>query len=281
MREALAGVHFVEHGLSPYMVDPRGVSTSHGLSVVVASLLGLVSERDRSAWWAMAAVPGGACAHSALNGVLLDRAWEAAEAMESGRLPFLLATPTWHTGALDAAELVERLRVYRESGAVPGPADFAQALLRVRRCGAPRGRVRRGGRGAGHRGGRPAGRVAPGGRAGGPGAAASGDRRLPSLGGQLVAAVGHRGASGAPRDAGAGGDPARLPAGVPLAGPGAAPPGPAVLPLGAGALLALDGDVAEDPETLAAWLLPDLLFAADEGSGGPSASCRRWPRARA
>ncbi|CAM5662828.1 hypothetical protein SCALM49S_07564 [Streptomyces californicus] len=70
---------------------------------------------------------GGACAHSALNGVLLNRAWEAAEAMESGRLPFLLATPTWHTGALDAAELVERLRVYRESGAVPGPADFAGA----------------------------------------------------------------------------------------------------------------------------------------------------------
>ncbi|NEE31075.1 hypothetical protein G3M53_37245, partial [Streptomyces sp. SID7982] len=50
LREALAGVHFVEHGLSPYMVDPQAVSTSHGLVVVVASLLGLVSERDRVAW---------------------------------------------------------------------------------------------------------------------------------------------------------------------------------------------------------------------------------------
>ncbi|MFH8438137.1 DUF6493 family protein [Streptomyces sp. NPDC018007] len=140
LREALAGVHFVEHGLSPYMVDPRAVSTSHGLSVVVASLLGLVSERDRVAWRAKAVVTGSdACAHAALNGVLLDRAWEAAEAAAERRVPFLLATPTWHTGALEAAELVERLRIYGESGAAPGRADFAQALLRVRRGGGPGG----------------------------------------------------------------------------------------------------------------------------------------------
>ncbi|MFI2469603.1 DUF6493 family protein [Streptomyces globisporus] len=138
LREALAGVHFVEHGLSPYMVDPRGVSTSHGLSVVVASLLGLVSERDRVAWRAKTVVTGAdACAHAALNGVLLDRVWEASEAMSVGRVPFLLATPTWHTGAVEAAELVERLRTYRDLDVHPGPADFAQALLRVRRGGGP------------------------------------------------------------------------------------------------------------------------------------------------
>ncbi|MFJ5046441.1 DUF6493 family protein [Streptomyces sp. NPDC088719] len=136
LREALAGVHFVEHGLGPYMVDPRSISTSHGISVVVASLLGLVSERDRVAWRAKTTVKGAdACAHAALNGVLLDRAWEAAETMAAGEAPFLLATPTWHTGAIEAAELVERLRSYRELGARPGPADFAQALLRVRRGG--------------------------------------------------------------------------------------------------------------------------------------------------
>ncbi|NEE17792.1 hypothetical protein G3M58_66440, partial [Streptomyces sp. SID7499] len=50
LRETLAGVYFVEHGLGPYMVDPRSISTSHGTSVVVASLLGLVSDRDRVAW---------------------------------------------------------------------------------------------------------------------------------------------------------------------------------------------------------------------------------------
>lgn len=138
LREALAGVHFVEHGLSPYMVDPRGVSTSHGLSVVVASLLGLVSERDRVAWRAKTVVTGAdACAHAALNGVLLDRVWEASEAIAAGRVPFLLATPTWHTGAVEAAELVERLRTYRDLDVRPGPADFAQALLRVRRGSGP------------------------------------------------------------------------------------------------------------------------------------------------
>ncbi|MFQ6851958.1 DUF6493 family protein [Streptomyces sp. 35M1] len=138
LREALAGVHFVEHGLSPYMVDPRGISTSHGLSVVVASLLGLVSERDRVAWRAKTVVTGSdACAHAALNGVLLDRVWEASEAIAAGRVPFLLATPTWHTGAVGAAELVERLRTYRDLDVRPGPADFAQALLRVRRDSDP------------------------------------------------------------------------------------------------------------------------------------------------
>ncbi|MEU4180050.1 DUF6493 family protein [Streptomyces sp. NPDC026589] len=140
LREALAGVHFVENGLSPYMIDPRSISTSHGLSVVVASLLGLVSDRDRAAWRAKTTVSGAdACAHAALNGVLLDRAWEAAEAIAVGEVPFLLATPTWHTGAVDAAELVERLRTYRELGARPGPADFGQALLRIRRGGGPEG----------------------------------------------------------------------------------------------------------------------------------------------
>ncbi|MDX3341642.1 DUF6493 family protein [Streptomyces sp. ME02-6979.5a] len=140
LREALAGVHFVEHGLSPYMIDPRYISTSHGLSVVAASLLGLVSERDRVAWRAKTTVKGAdACAHAALNGVLLDRVWEAVEAIAAGRAPFLVATPTWHTGAIEAAELVERLRAYQELGACPGPADFAQALLRVRRNSGPEG----------------------------------------------------------------------------------------------------------------------------------------------
>lgn len=101
LREALADVYVIEGGLSPHMVDPRSMSTSHGISVVVASLLGGVSDRDRAVWRSRATVTGaGACAHAVLNGVLLDRVWEAA----AGRAPFLLATPTWHTGAIECAE---------------------------------------------------------------------------------------------------------------------------------------------------------------------------------
>ncbi len=168
--------------------------------------------------------------------------------MESGRLPFLLATPTWHTGALDAAELVERLRVYRESGAVPGPADFAQALLRVRRCGGPEGD------------GYAAAAEALG--------TAEGDRlaawlradepvapvlRHPATAVSRPSAANwwQRSATGARQVLLATRERAVIrrdfPPGVPLAGPGAAPPGPAVLPLGPGALLALDGDVARGP----------------------------------
>ncbi|MFJ9641572.1 DUF7824 domain-containing protein [Streptomyces sp. NPDC004244] len=76
------------------------------------------------------------CAQGGLDRVLAARVREIGYALLSGRtLPFLLATPTWDTGALDAAELVERLAEYQRSGVRPGAADFGQALLRVRRDG--------------------------------------------------------------------------------------------------------------------------------------------------
>jgi hypothetical protein len=62
---------------------------------------------------------------------LLARLREAADAVRSGVLPFLLAVPTLATGALDAAVLVERLAAYEDLGVTPGPVDLAQALLRV------------------------------------------------------------------------------------------------------------------------------------------------------
>ncbi|MFC5642933.1 DUF6493 family protein [Kitasatospora cinereorecta] len=46
-------------------------------------------------------------------------------------VPFLLAIPTDATGAIDPAALVDRLTRYEEAGLGPGPADLAQALLRV------------------------------------------------------------------------------------------------------------------------------------------------------
>ncbi|MFD0024257.1 DUF6493 family protein [Streptomyces sp. NPDC058382] len=112
----------------------RSTRNLDGLHIVAASLLGRTSEQaiadSRSRWTAT-----GTCFHAALDGVTRDRLWEAAAAIRTGELPFLLATPTWHTGSLDPVELVDRLRRYQELGVDPGPADFGQALLRVRRSG--------------------------------------------------------------------------------------------------------------------------------------------------
>ncbi|MFE2293068.1 DUF6493 family protein [Streptomyces sp. NPDC059452] len=133
LQEALAGVWFVEHGIER-QPEPAYMTTGHALALVVGSLLGRVPYeaviQGKNRWTGT-----GTCAHAALNGVLLARAWEAAGDVRTDRVPFLLATPTWHTGSLDPAELVERLRTYQRLGAAPGPADFAQALLRVRRSG--------------------------------------------------------------------------------------------------------------------------------------------------
>ncbi|WNI26043.1 DUF6493 family protein [Streptomyces sp. ITFR-16] len=115
-------------------VDRRFSRNFNGLHIVVASLLGRVSMRtihDGRARW----TGTGTCCHAALDGVVYARLWEAAAEIRTGALPFLLATPTWHTGALDPLELVERLRGYQRLGVTPRPVDFAQALLRVRRTG--------------------------------------------------------------------------------------------------------------------------------------------------
>ncbi|MGV9409682.1 hypothetical protein ACWDOP_07180 [Nocardia sp. NPDC003693] len=45
--------------------------------------------------------------------------------------PCALATPTYDNGQLDAAELLERLRLFHAAGIRPGPIEFAQALVRV------------------------------------------------------------------------------------------------------------------------------------------------------
>ncbi|MFF2542085.1 DUF6493 family protein [Kitasatospora sp. NPDC058063] len=63
--------------------------------------------------------------------VLASRLEEAAWQVVQARVPYLLATPTDATGALDAAVLVERLAGYEAAGVTPGKADLSQALLRV------------------------------------------------------------------------------------------------------------------------------------------------------
>ncbi|MCS0636695.1 DUF6493 family protein [Streptomyces sp. LP05-1] len=73
------------------------------------------------------------CPHEALERVLRARLYEVAHRVRTAPPPFLLATPSWETGAIEPEELAGRLAAYHRLGLEPAPADFAQALLRVRR----------------------------------------------------------------------------------------------------------------------------------------------------
>jgi hypothetical protein len=73
------------------------------------------------------------CVHSALSRAFDARLWEVAYRLRAEPLPFLLSTPTWSTGIVEPDELVARLDEYRRLGTRVCAADFAQALLRVRR----------------------------------------------------------------------------------------------------------------------------------------------------
>lgn len=131
LRDALTGEWWLED--EPQSRAERQLRSEAQIRIVVATLLGRVSARavqeERASWTGT-----GTCVHAALTGILKARLWEAAGAVLSGGTPFLLAVPTWHTGSLDPAVLVERLRTYQQLGVRPGEADFAQALLRVRRA---------------------------------------------------------------------------------------------------------------------------------------------------
>lgn len=132
LRDALAGSWWLVDE-SQKRVEQR-LRSEAGITLVVAVLLGRVpiqAVQEGRAAWSVSSV----CVHAALKGVLKARLWEAADAVLTGSTPFLLAFPTWHTGSLDPAVLIERLRTYQQLGVRPGEADFAQALLRVRRDG--------------------------------------------------------------------------------------------------------------------------------------------------
>ncbi|MFE2147751.1 DUF6493 family protein [Streptomyces sp. NPDC059456] len=129
LRPALAGRRWHPEGDRP--VDPRQLS---GLDLMAAAVLGRVRAPDLVP--GRGAHDGGCrpdCVHAALSAVTASRLTEAAHRILTDPQPFLLATPTWETGSLEPEELVVRLAAYRRLGAEPGPADFAQALLRVRR----------------------------------------------------------------------------------------------------------------------------------------------------
>ncbi|MFF2848147.1 DUF6493 family protein [Streptomyces sp. NPDC058001] len=104
----------------------------HGVEVILATLFDDVRTVTLQARILRGAMSR-ECAHTALSRPLKARLWEAAYRIRTEPVPFLLATPTWESGVLELEELVARLTEYRRLGARPGEADFAQALLRVRR----------------------------------------------------------------------------------------------------------------------------------------------------
>ncbi|MFR0354071.1 DUF6493 family protein [Streptomyces sediminimaris] len=124
---------YVPHPDDHFSRADRVHTAADGLDLLLATLRG----RVRTATL-LAAVQHGtaaaACAHSPLSRAFEARLWEVAYRLRSDPLPFLLSTPTWSTGLLEPDELVARLEAYRRLGARVSAADFAQALLRVRRA---------------------------------------------------------------------------------------------------------------------------------------------------
>ncbi|MFJ8695927.1 DUF6493 family protein [Streptomyces roseolilacinus] len=130
LREALLpllpGLWWYDHGRA----EPRYL---HAVQLFVAAVVGRIGRDElRRALRGPGDAP---CVHRRLARVASARAQEAAFRALTEPLPFLLATPTWKSGALDPAELVERLAAYRRLGVRPGEYDVAQALLRVVRTG--------------------------------------------------------------------------------------------------------------------------------------------------
>ncbi|MEV4193787.1 DUF7824 domain-containing protein, partial [Streptomyces toxytricini] len=128
--------------LHPALADRRWLQADgwtdpewfEGVELVAATVLGCVRAVDlRTAGSRRGVGYPHDCVHAALGAVTTARIREAAARILTDPLPFLLATPTWDTGTLEPLELVARLAEYARLGAAPAPADFAQALLRVRR----------------------------------------------------------------------------------------------------------------------------------------------------
>ena len=107
-------------------------SASDGLELVLATLRDRIRTRTLHAA-VHHGTPHRDCWHAALTRAFDARLWEVAYLVRTRPVPFLLSTPTWSTGLLEPDELVDRLDTYRRLGARAGQADFAQALLRVRR----------------------------------------------------------------------------------------------------------------------------------------------------
>ncbi|RMB84009.1 DUF6493 family protein [Streptomyces shenzhenensis] len=111
-------------------LDLQGAENA--LDLLLASLRGRVAA-SRLRPGARRGSIGPTCVHHGLADAFDARIREVAWRLHADPQPLLLSTPTWSTGLLEPADLVARLDTYRRLGARVGAADFAQALLRVRR----------------------------------------------------------------------------------------------------------------------------------------------------
>ncbi|MDN3027711.1 DUF6493 family protein [Streptomyces sp. S.PB5] len=129
-----SSAHMGHVGGDDYFHRHRGFfGASDGLDLIVATVHGTVLTTTlHAALNSWTASQG--CVHSPLSQAFDARLWEVAYRIRTQPLPFLLSTPTWSTGLLEPDELVTRLDEYRRLGARVSEADFAQALLRVRRA---------------------------------------------------------------------------------------------------------------------------------------------------
>ncbi|MFD9035145.1 DUF6493 family protein [Streptomyces sp. NPDC059567] len=126
LRDAFPGAYWLD-GSYDFPYGPNGVDTA------LAALMGaLPQSRIHDA--RVRHFSPASCVHEALDAVVDARLWEVASRIGTDRLPFLLAAPTWHTGAISPSVLVGRLRAYQAAGIDPAPTDLAQALLRVRKA---------------------------------------------------------------------------------------------------------------------------------------------------
>jgi len=125
--------HRRQHAEEHFGHARRGLLTTEGgLELILATLYGAVSTDTL-----LAGLRGGPadheCARHGFSRIHDVRLRELAYRIRTDPQPLLLATPSWSTGLLEPAELVDRLDTYRLLGARVGEVDFAQALLRVRR----------------------------------------------------------------------------------------------------------------------------------------------------
>ncbi|MFE7380173.1 DUF6493 family protein [Streptomyces zhihengii] len=133
LRPALADCYWLDPARRHYYTDDLP-----GLEHVAAAVL---DERPSGSRPQALASWRSDCHHSDAFAAGHARVAEAARSLTAGTLPFLLATPTLANGTLDPHVLVTRLAEYARLGAAPGPVDFAQALLRVRRDASARPRA--------------------------------------------------------------------------------------------------------------------------------------------
>ncbi|QKW37461.1 hypothetical protein HUT06_28490 [Actinomadura sp. NAK00032] len=134
-REALRKV---ADDIAPWITGPDGHSSMHNLvrrSWIAFPVHNLLLQRRRRAAGLRAALGLRRAGHgAAASGPSRFLEWRLQEIGSAvGTVPFLLATPTEASGHIDPDVLVGRLERLEEAGCAPGPADLAQAKLRVPR----------------------------------------------------------------------------------------------------------------------------------------------------